>query len=178
MEHLVIKIKNSDYRAFLEIYRHLHKKVYHFFLKRVLLPETSEELTQDCFTKLWHYRESLSLEYTLEKQLFTICYSLLINFLKKEAKARKHKVDYFRRIDKEEGHVDDYNKFETQDRFISAIDALTPASKQVVSLKIVHGYSNQEIADQLSVSPKTVEGHFTKALKILRKVINCVTGIL
>lgn len=178
MEHLIHKIKNSDHRAFLEIYRLLHKKVYHFFIKRVKLSEAAEELTQDCFIKLWQYRESLSQEYTLEKQVFTISYSLLINFLKKEAGTQKNKVEYLRNAGQEEGHAEEHNKFETRDQFNNAIASLSPAGKQVVFMKIAQGYSNKEIAGKLSVSPKTVEGHVTRALKTLRKVISCAISIL
>lgn len=176
MEHLIAKIKAGDYKAFLELYHLQHRKVYHFFLKRVKLSEPAEELTQDCFIKCWQYRESLSLRHTLEKQLFIICYSLLINYIRKRSTAHRRQSDYLRLVNPGATEQDALSAYEAMDQLGVAVEALSPAGRQVVTMKVVKGYSNQEIAKELDISTKTVEGHITRSFKILRKLMTEVAG--
>lgn len=171
MEHLIAGIKNSEYKAFLELYNLIHKKVYHFFAKRLRVTEEAEELTQDSFVKLWRYRHSLSPDHPLEKQLFIICYGLLINHLKKESTIRRQHGVFLRTIGSASETAEDLQVYESVDEIHAAISTLPPVSKRVMTMKLINGYSNQQIADALSVSPKTVEGHVTKALKLLRNVV-------
>ena len=43
--------------------------------------------------------------------------------------------------------------------FCDALDALPPACRRAFELRTVYGYSHQEIADRLGISPRTVEKH-------------------
>src|ERR1700761_4531674 len=82
-------IKEGDHAAFIEVYHLLHAKVFRFFLKKVFLHDTAKDLTQQCFIRLWQFRHTLSYDHPLEKQIFIIARSLLINHIKKEATQRK-----------------------------------------------------------------------------------------
>jgi RNA polymerase sigma-70 factor (ECF subfamily) len=48
------------------------------------------------------------------------------------------------------------------------IDELPTKTKQVFTMSKVRGLSNSEISIKLQIHPKTVEGHITKAFKLLR----------
>ena len=52
------------------------------------------------------------------------------------------------------------------------IKSLPPSCQQVFKLSRFEGKKNQEIADQLQISKRTVETQISKALKILRQKIN------
>ena len=82
-------IKEGDHAAFLEVYEALHVKVFRFFLKKISLHDTAKDLTQQCFIRLWQFRHTLSYAHPLEKQIFIIARSLLINHIKKESTQRK-----------------------------------------------------------------------------------------
>lgn len=63
-------------------------------------------------------------------------------------------------------------RFEELSRQIDAIvDTLSPAVRRVFLLSRFEGRRNQEIADELHLSRKTVEAHLTKALALFRKVL-------
>ena len=160
-------IREGDHAAFIEVYDQLHARLVRFFLKRVYFHDAAKDLTQQSFIRLWQYRESLSLEHELEKQVFIIARGLLINHLKKEATQKKLKADMGRVLPVESEPVNDV-QLERADEVNAAIQTLPPVRKRVIILKTFHGCSNKEIAQQLRISVKTVEDHVTKAFRQLR----------
>ena len=169
MENLAA-IRNGDHAAFIRVYEQLHARVFRFFLKRVYFFDTAKDLTQQCFIRVWQYRESLSLEHALEKQVFIIARGLLINHLKKEATQRKLKANVGRLTPERTEPASDVH-LERANAVNAAIQGLPNTRKRIIILKAFHGYSNKEIAQQLHISIKTVEDHVTKAFRHLRQAI-------
>ena len=171
--HTVAAIKEGNYAAFDEAYQLLHIKVFRFFLKRVLLHNIAEDLTQQCFIRLWQFRHTLSEDHTLDKQLFVIAHSLLINHIKKESTEKKYKTGYTQVYPLTQ-HTDAEEAFTRKDQLQAALVNLPPVRQKVMIMRLVHGYTNKEIAAQLSVSVKTVEDHMLKAVRTMRKLITIV----
>jgi len=169
MENLAA-IRAGDHAVFIEVYEQLHGRLFRFFLKRVYFHDTAKDLTQQSFIRLWQYRESLSMEHTLEKQVFIIARGLLINHLKKEATQKKLKEEVGRDLPVESVSGGDV-LLERASEVNAAIHTLPPVRKRVIILKTFHGFSNKEIAQQLHISVKTVEDHVTKAFRHIRQVI-------
>lgn len=160
-------IKNGSHEAFVEVYTILHIKVFRFFVKRVKADDAAKELTQQCFIRLWEFRHTLSLDHPLEKQVFIIARSVLINHIKKET-VRKQREPV------KEELSDEYARFELSGHVQAALDTLSPVRRKVVVLKALHGFSNREVAEQLNISVKTVEDHITKAFRRLRQVVSAL----
>lgn len=170
-------IREGDHTAFVEVYELMHARLFRFFLKRTFLPETAKELTQQCFIRLWQYRHTLSGDHALEKQIFIIARSLLINHIKKEATQRKLKVIAGKAFEEEAVPARD-TFYERASDLNAAIETLPPVRKRVIILKTFHGCSNKEIAQQLQISVKTVEDHVTKAFRHIRQVIAVILFFL
>src|ERR1700722_18751105 len=138
-------LKEGDHNAFLEVYYLLHAKLFRFVLKRVFLHDTAKDLTQQCFIRLWQFRHTLSYDHPLEKQVFIIARSLLINHIKKETTQRKvkaaHGLTIVTQVQPEGDTV-----FERANEVNAAIETLPPVRKRVIILKAFHGFSNKEIA--------------------------------
>lgn len=163
-------IREGDHLAFIEVYELMHARVFRFFLKKIFLHDTAKDLTQQCFIRLWQFRHTLSDEHPLEKQVFIIARSLLINHIKKEATQKKLKVAAGKAFVEAFEPLED----ELADKKLqvnAAIETLPPVRKRVIILKAIHGFSNKEIAQQLQISVKTVEDHVTKAFRHIRQVI-------
>jgi RNA polymerase sigma factor (sigma-70 family) len=165
----VTAIKSADQNAFVEVYNQLHEKIYYYFLKRVRLQETAKELCQQSFIKLWQCRQTLSEEHCIDAQCFTIANSVLVDFLRKRALERERTVSGYldTSLAAEPSHAE---RLESSDYLEMAARRLPPVRRNVFILKIVKGYSNKEIADQLSISVKTVEDHYSKAIRHIRSV--------
>jgi len=171
-------IKNGDHAAFLTAYNILHIKVFRFFLKKVCSDDNAKDLTQQCFIRLWQFRHTLSDDYTLDKQVFVIAHSLLVNHFEKQAYQKKIKT---LEIEKKLETIDEQNdhlSFELSDHINAAIEILPPVRKKILILKAFHDYSNKEIAQQMEVSVKTVEDHITKAFRRMKKVMTLLTPIM
>lgn len=177
--HDITGIKQGDAGSFREVYDQFHARVFRYFLKRTSLHETATELTQQLFIKLWQSRHTLSHAHSLEVQLFTMANSVWIDHLRREAVIRKQ---YSTVADVEllAGHHEQaaFHSVEANDYLRHAMRKLPPVRRKVFILKMLHGFSNQEIAGRLSVSVKTVEDHLWKAMRFIRSMMTMFWSIL
>jgi RNA polymerase sigma factor (sigma-70 family) len=163
-------IREGDHEAFMEVYELMHARLFRFFLKKIFLHDTAKDLTQQCFIRLWQFRHTLSDQHPLEKQVFIIARSLLINHIKKEATQKKLKMAATKEFVEAIAPLGE----ELTDKKLqvnAAIETLPPVRKRVIILKAFHGFTNKEIAQQLEISVKTVEDHVTKAFRHIRQVM-------
>jgi len=164
-------IKAGDQAAFLCAYNNFHIKVFRFFLKRVLLNETAKDLTQQSFIRLWQFRHTLSEEHSLEKQVFVIAHSLLVNHFEKEYYQKKIKLRQMEVKRKQTVMPASADSFELADEIKAAIAVLPPVRKKILVLKAFHDFSNREIAEEMKISVKTVEDHISKAFRRIKQVM-------
>lgn len=167
-------IKNGDHTAFLAVYNSLHIKIFRFFLKKVHTGDTAKELTQQTFIRLWQFRHTLSEAHPLEKQIFIIAHSLLINHFEKETCQKKLKLHQMQAEGVDIYSSDQQASFELSNRINIAIDKLPPVRKKILILKAFHDYSNKEIAQQMEISVKTVEDHITRAFRRMKQLMMLV----
>jgi RNA polymerase sigma-70 factor (ECF subfamily) len=170
-------IRKGSEPAFVHVYYQYHKKLFRFFLKRMSNHETARELTQETFIKLWKSRHTLSAEHSTETQLFTIAGSVLIDHLRRQAHEKRRLSAMASTLHSEAAvaHASPYRSLETADYLRAVVRDLPPARKRIMLLKMGSGYSNKEIAEQLSISEKTVEDHVTKALRHIRSVLTLLS---
>jgi RNA polymerase sigma-70 factor (ECF subfamily) len=118
----------------------------------------------------------LSYDHPLEKQVFIIARSLLINHIKKESTQRRLKAIHGQSVEKEVLQPVESALFGKASEVNAAIETLPPVRKRIIILKTFHGCTNKEIAQQLEISVKTVEDHVTKAFRHIRQVV--AVGVL
>lgn len=130
----------------------------------------SRELVQLTFIKLWQFKHTLSTGHPFELQLFNIANSTFIDFIRRQQSHRAKIVEM--PVDAEESlyaeSPETADNFEHADHLQSLIRSLSPVRKKIFILSRIHGHSYKEIAQQLSISVKTVEDHIGKALKHIR----------
>lgn len=174
----ILPLKEGDYAVFTDLYELYHLKVFRFFLKRVTLHDVAEDLTQQCFIRLWTFRHTLSENHSIEKQIFVMAHSLLVNHIEKVISEKKLQKKYLEVVALNPLNVDNSNFFEKKDQLHKAIATLPYIRKKVVLLKIQQGYTNKEIAQELSISVKTVENHITKAIHSLKQLLTVSAVII
>jgi RNA polymerase sigma-70 factor (ECF subfamily) len=176
----ITDIRQGNAGSFRDVYDQFHTRVFRYFFKRASLYATAEELTQQLFVKLWQSRHTLSAELSMEIQLFTMANSVWIDHLRKEATSRKYQrpMPAFETMAEAYHDQPAFHAIEASDYLKHAIHRLPPVRRKIFILKMLHGFSNQEIAGKLSVSVKTVEDHLWKAVRCIRSIIPTLWGIL
>ena len=169
MQCLLQRLHENDEAAFEEVYHLLHQKIFYFILRYVQDNSIAQELTQCFFIKLWDKRSRLSLERPLEAQAFVMARNLVIDELRKMARANGL-LERFRTRQSLTDSSPEEQAFLTdlQEQFEAAVESLPERRREIYKLSRHRGLTYQEIATELSISPKTVEAQMSKAMKVVR----------
>ncbi|MBN1181387.1 MAG: RNA polymerase sigma-70 factor [Bacteroidales bacterium] len=137
--------------------------------KYISLLDEAEEIVQDVYVKLWQQMDSLPNDLDIKAYLFRSVHNSCQNFL-------KHKqivTNYKERIVAESKFSNIQNEEDNESREImealhNAINALPENWRQVFLMNRFENLKYREIAEKLSISPKTVEKYISKSLQHLQ----------
>ena len=160
----IADIKTGGEAEFTVVFHAYYARVYHYFLQKTQDGATAQELAQLAFIKLWQSRDRLSEEFSFDQQFFRIAGTTLIDHLRREY-TWKRKVKIASMAMPEEASATGY---EERDYLDALTQTMPPVRKKVFILHRIYGRSYKEIAEQLSISIKTVEDHMSKALRHIR----------
>lgn len=169
-KELVRRLRQSDEEAFHQLYLSYHDSLYRIIYYRCGDPSLSEDVLQETCLRIWRNRESLDPHKSFWGYLNTISRNLLFDHFKHQKVKRKHEEA----VSASEISENNPEAAAAGNLLEEAIhrevnDSLPDKCRMIFLLSRVEGYSNQEIADRLGISKKTVENQLTHALKILRK---------
>ena len=164
----ILAIKNGDKGAFESAYYNWSSKVYYYIFKQSSSEDIAIEVVQQVFVRLWEKREGLSDEHTLSIQLFRMAKTIFVDELRKAAQSRK----YIQHIQSKERLFAE-NTLEHKEALsivYRAIARMPTVRRQIFLMSRMEHLSYNEIAQRLSISPKTVENHIGLALRFLRGI--------
>ena len=170
MDGRIRELRQHNNLVFKEVYDAYHSKLYFFVLKHTQSSFLAEEAVQLSFIKIWEKADRLSDETDLSIQLFRITKSVMIDLLRKD-NIRQHHSAQVALSATEQLEVIDIDNRQELVRVHRVIDQMAPVRKTVFTLSRMEGYSHLKIAERLSISPKTVENHITKAIRQLRRTL-------
>jgi len=164
------QIKQDNEQAF----RELFDRYYHYLIVTVVNVTGDRTLAKDSaqevFFELWKKRAHLEIKTDFKPYLRRSVLNRAFNFIKiqkrftdEEAIPSKVSND----ISAQKG----MEVSELQAQINKAIEALPERCRMVFTLCRLEGFSHKEIAEQMSISTKTVEHQMTKALKALKSAL-------
>jgi len=169
MTSLLQRLIDGEERAFEEVYRLHHSKVYLFTLKFVKDQHFALDITQQVFIRLWEKRSSLLLTKSFDGQIFMVTRNLIIDNLRKQSRDRNLEINFgLTRTGVTENTENAVIFADYQQMAQKVIDLLPPKRQQIYRMYKEQGLSIDEIAKQLSISPKTVDAQLQLAYKYLR----------
>lgn len=178
-DKVIVGLKNGDKSIFEDLYRQYYIPLCYYCVKYVESLEDAEEIVQDVFFRLWEKHKELEITSSVNAYLHRSVQNSALNFLNK----RKIVDRYF--VSQENNmnfSFDDGQKMMEDEelRLVlkKAILELPEKRREIFELSRFEGMKNSNIADQLSISVKTVETQMTKALKYLRIVLKDYTPLL
>lgn len=157
------KIKAGDERAFELMFKHYYPHLVLFAQRYLNDRDSAESLVQDVFIKMWEKRSVLEIR-SLKGFLVVTVRNQCHNELKHQAVVRAYEKE-----DVAETEVwPEYRETHYLDRINKAISDLPKQRQIIFKMSRMDGLKYREIAEQLNISPKTVEAQMGKALKFLR----------
>ena len=169
-ETLIQRLINGDQTAYELLFRFYYPGLVTFASRIVLDPDEAEEIVQDFFVKLWSGRKEIKKSDTLKSYFFTSVKNRALNYLKKEKISEKVRENLREMIENDQLYQPDlFVESELQSRIKTAFEKLPSRTYEVFSLSRFKDLSNDQIAEQLNISKRTVETQISNALKILRE---------
>lgn len=134
--------------------------------------ELSEEIALELFTYIWEKRETLQIKSNFKSFLFASAKNKAISHYRKEHKTvfTSLQVGDYLMPDVSGAHQFMENN-ELREIIDGAISKLPEKSRQIYQLAWEENLSHKEIAEQLGITPKTVENHVGIALRKLRELL-------
>lgn len=162
------KIQQKDIQVFEAYYREHYKTFFLQAYKYLQSPELSQEIVNDVFVRIWEDADKIVIESSLKSYLYRAVINRSLNALKKMKKELQDQkvLASLPREHIEERHMETN---ELKIRLYKAIDELPEQCKKVFRMSRFENLKQQEIADKLGISIKTVKNHITHALKELGK---------
>ncbi|MDR6737208.1 RNA polymerase sigma factor [Sphingobacterium sp. 2149] len=168
---LLKKIVQKDRDAFEAIYKAYFRKLYILSFRYVRDESIAEELTNDIFMMLWENAGKLTINQSLGAYLSRSVINLSLTYLKKNLRLLERNNEYSKELDltDEEDQTDSAALYESKLLMIeSLLEGLPPQCRKIVIMSKYDKMKQQEIADQLGISIKTVKNHLTIAYDKIR----------
>ncbi len=184
--HLIAALKTDKEDALRDIF-HLHfNKLHSFATEFIIDREIAREIVHDSILRFWQHRHHLNDETNIRAYLLKIVRNLCLNYLKKvkdDPLVIKTEDEIKRELDLNYEVLSDVNwdsvlVNEFEDVLKQIINSLPEKCRRIFELSRYENLSNLEISQNLNISIKTVEGHITEALKILRHKLSKYLTIL
>jgi len=166
-------IRKGDRKAFRAIIDIYYEEIYLYARSLSRDEILAKDLTQEVFLKLWKKRKKLRDITSLRGWLYKSVRNKFIDYVRKHRKeVYFFEINYAKIIDDivQEDYLDDLKR---KVKIVEKeIERLPKKCQKVFTLSKKEGLANNEIAEHLGISVKTVEGHLTNAIKILRKSLD------
>jgi RNA polymerase sigma-70 factor (ECF subfamily) len=166
---LVEKIKNDDETAFKKFYFNFKAEIFRFFYRHIFLYDASEDLTQETFIKFWEARTNLDSDKNPKAYLFKIARNNLINHQQRK-KSHSPLSEISEASFSKKGEI--IHEDLVWSDIKKGISKLPERCRTTFILKRYHQLNNQEIAEVMNVSEKTVKNQLTRGIKLLRDYFN------
>ena len=171
-DELVSLLQNKDVQSFNYLYDNYSAALYGIIYKMVEDKELAEDILQEAFVKIWNNFANYN---NAKGRLFTwmlnIARNLTIDMLRSKSYKKQVKI---------QGYENSVDNFSDSSSGTSQFDSLGIRSqltrlkndqKQIIDLAYFAGFTQEEIAKQLSIPLGTVKTRMRTAIMELRKIL-------
>src|SRR5690554_3014986 len=159
---------NDDQEAFKELFFDFYPSLCIFAGRYITAPEICEDIVQDTFLDLWKNRKKIKITSSFRNLLITSVKNNCVDYLRKKKLRQIHaeKNNIHETIMDTPNEI--YTISELEEMLDTALNRMPTKVKKAFELSRFENMTYHKIAEELGVSPKTVESYISKALSILR----------
>lgn len=165
---LAILIQQGDKKAFKKAFDIYYAGLVSYGTHLIKNQESSRDLVQEIFLKLWKNRDKLSIQSSLKSYLFSAINNAALNYIRHERITQAFEEQSISTWIYDDQHQIHVNPF-LQEALKKAIDKLPPKARQCFTLTQIDGLSIKEAAKSLALADKTVENQLARSRKILQQ---------
>lgn len=158
--------------AFHELFNRYFTPLTLFAIRFLSDEDAASDVVQNVFVTLYEQRLSNSPQ-NVRSFLYTSVRNACLNVIKHEKIKRRFEQEAVFLADDVSSDTTDrlIEESEAQAKVAAAMAQLPDQCRKIFTMNRFDGFSNQEIADELGLSKRTVETQISNALKILRKLL-------
>jgi len=169
---LLEKLKKGDSKAYSFLMDSYYKRLCGYANSLTNDIAKSEDIVQNIFVKIWVNRKKISSDIQIKNYLYKSVYNEFIDQYRKNKPLvyleKKHIKAVNQIVNEKDGLLDNLIL-----KLDSEINKLPKKCKNIFLLNKKDGLTHTEIADYMNISVKTVEGHMSRAFKILNDSLGC-----
>lgn len=166
--------RNDDVfqQLFNELFREHEQKLFAFVVKVLRSDVQAQDIVQDVFLKLWTIREQLHEIENMDAFLYRLTENKVYDYLRAAATREKTRQELWQRIRNAGESTHDLLETKEYHTLIQqAIHQLPPQRKTIYLLSKQEGLKQQQIAQELQISPHTVRNHLAEAFRSIRNYV-------
>lgn len=170
-EDILEGLRSGKEQAYKDLFYTYFEPLTYFANKYLKDMDLSKDLVQGVFTQIYEKREDLKISSSLKSYLFQSVANRSVNQLKSDKIHLRHHEDIKHRSE-DSYQEDQLETLELEAKINRIVNGLPTQCQNIFKLSRFEHKSNQEIADQLGISKRTVETQISKALKVLRQSLS------
>lgn len=168
-QEIIGAIREGNERIFEETFRKYYQSLCNYANSILKEMDEAEEVVQNLFLSIWEKRSELEISISLKSYLYRAVHNHCLNrikHLKVREEYQQYAVNFYDASYESVSQTVMKNELET--KIEEAIKKLPEQCRLIFQMSRFEELKYHEIAEQLELSPKTVENQIGKALKILR----------
>ena len=172
---LLKEIRQGNELAFKSLFEQYRNQLLTYLFKITKSTETAEEIVLNVFLKIWQGRQTITQIEKFDQFLFRVAHNMAIDFLKFPKRNPLLQQEGWNLMHEPKSEENADNKLllkNTESIVGQAIDNLSPQRQKVIYLHYYHGFTNEEIAQELNLRKNTVRNHLCSSIEFIRKYIS------
>jgi RNA polymerase sigma-70 factor (ECF subfamily) len=173
-EILAKRLTLGDLPAFNLVFKRHYKMVVNVIYKYIDDATYSEDIAQAVFVKMWDNHNKLDIHTSLSSYLRRAGINGALNYISTQKRFIFSEPDNWETElldtsaeEKEQRQEKDHLELQLHE----AINQLPEKCRIVFRLNRFEGFSHKEIAEKLDITPKTIENHMSKALRLIKEAM-------
>ncbi len=159
----------DDYKQFQQVFEQYYNPLCKYAFSFIKERDICEDIVQDVFARIWETRRDLVVADGIKFYLFKAVRNNCLTYLRREQRLPVSSLSEMEDTWPVAGTETDYGDGINYKALLGkGIDQLPPKCKEVFLLSHLGDLSNQQVADNLGISIKTVNNQLWKALKFLK----------